>query len=389
MGSALIYKKKRKATIIPPIENKVYGVRINSTLANPETSVVYTDDAIGMTPANGNNGNFDYGSWGNIYPFNAVKPCLMKDGEVIAYLDPNDYTKHADTGETVEIGSTSIGDVMIEIPKVYFKLERDGIYRDVKFSKEQIDESYKAYAHMKGDVEKDFVYIGAYFNRVEGVTTRSISNRPVSTSVTLNQIRTYCQNKGEGYEPFGFYQLTLIQVLYTIMFKNLNSQQALGNGATSTSLSSSGTGNKLGLNYGLTSNSVQLVKFLGIEHIYGGGWSWIDGVFVDADFNIHSSSYGFGEGTHDYNIISSTGLSTALNGYMSDMYSTTELGFTPSRSAGTNINYYADSIILAKNTNLLFGGHWTSGTVSGMYAMQYTASGTTSATTRTSRMMYL
>ena len=55
---------------------EVYGVRIDTTDSNPETACEYTDNAVGMLPAHGNNGNFNAGDWANRYPFNQIRPCL-------------------------------------------------------------------------------------------------------------------------------------------------------------------------------------------------------------------------------------------------------------------------------------------------------------------------
>ena len=79
-----------------PKKYELYGVRIDTANSNPSTALTYTDDAVGFTPASGNNGAFSYGSWADKFPFNAIKPCLYKNGAVNYYLNPNDYTKKID-----------------------------------------------------------------------------------------------------------------------------------------------------------------------------------------------------------------------------------------------------------------------------------------------------
>ncbi len=61
-------------------EYPVWGVRIDRVNAHPETSVEYIGDAEGYTPANGT----DAGSWAGNPIFAKIKPCLMRDGEVVA-----------------------------------------------------------------------------------------------------------------------------------------------------------------------------------------------------------------------------------------------------------------------------------------------------------------
>ena len=40
----------------------IYGVQIDTTNSNPSTAITYTDDAVGFTPARGNNGNYQRGT---------------------------------------------------------------------------------------------------------------------------------------------------------------------------------------------------------------------------------------------------------------------------------------------------------------------------------------
>ena len=76
--------------------NNIYGVKIDTTDSNPETSVTYTDDAVGFIPMRGNDGNFDWGSWELPFKSLGIRPCVFKDGAVNYYLDPNDFTKKID-----------------------------------------------------------------------------------------------------------------------------------------------------------------------------------------------------------------------------------------------------------------------------------------------------
>ena len=55
----------------------IYGIAIDITNSNPETSVIYTDDAVGMT-----GGSQD---WDNTPIFKNIKPCVLKNGEVQYY----------------------------------------------------------------------------------------------------------------------------------------------------------------------------------------------------------------------------------------------------------------------------------------------------------------
>ncbi|HEY8402156.1 MAG TPA: fibronectin type III domain-containing protein, partial [Cytophagaceae bacterium] len=213
--------------IATPTEQKIYGVEIDENNSNPETAVVYTDDAVGFTPARGNNGNFDWGSWEDIIKNEfKIRPCVLKNlgggnAEVNYYLDYDDYTKKADGSAGVLDGTD--GDVMVEfgVP-LYWK-----------------------------------------FTRVDNKLKIQLSARPFEGAVK------YAFEIEDGYNLVPFYPLTLTQILYVLMFKNLDSQTALGKGRTNvSSYTDTGVTNKKTFCYGSQSD-VDNVKFLGIEDYWG------------------------------------------------------------------------------------------------------------------------
>lgn len=79
-------------------------VLIDTTNSNPNTCCSYADDAVNMAVGSS--------EWDTFF---GHKPCLFKNGEVVKYLNPNDYTKDVD-GNDVDITSGDAGDVMIEFP---------------------------------------------------------------------------------------------------------------------------------------------------------------------------------------------------------------------------------------------------------------------------------
>ena len=87
MGEAFLMNHRKISNVVPVV-SAVYGVKIDTTNSNPATALTYTDNAIGFTPALGNNGAFNAGSWADKFPFNAIKPCLYKAGVVNYYLNP-------------------------------------------------------------------------------------------------------------------------------------------------------------------------------------------------------------------------------------------------------------------------------------------------------------
>ena len=179
-----------------------YGVKIDLANSNPETSVTYTDDSIGFDSSYMDFANdvFVYGSWQDKFPFNQVKPCILKDGVVSVYLNPNNYAEDID-GNPVDITSTCDGNVMIEIPKVYYRLHNDGNYQYVQIS-DKAQEGFCCLAHTYKGVEKDKIYIGAYDAYNSDSIARSVSGVTSTGGKNLSTWRNYCQANGLGYECF-------------------------------------------------------------------------------------------------------------------------------------------------------------------------------------------
>ena len=336
----------------------IYGVKIDTTNSNPETALTYTDDAVGFTPANGNNGSFNYGSWQDKFPFNAIKPCLYKNGVVNYYLDPNDYTKKIDGITASDITSGNDGDVMVEFPKIYWKFETIGTDLYIRYADGKVDDTYKCLAHMRGTTEKDKCYISAYLGYDLSSKLRSLSGKTVTVNQTIGAFRTLAQANGVEYDQMAYFQLLMLQVLFVVMFKSRDSQTALGRGyvdGNSASVATGGT-NAKGLFYGETTGKLQN-KFCGIEDFWGNCSYWIDGLFCNSDWHILIANQNFndtGSGYTDYG----QGATANLYGDISTIQGGTETGFLVKADAGSATTYYADLGVLFAGCLPCFGGGW-------------------------------
>lgn len=348
-------------TKIWPLTTTVYGVKIDLANSDPETSVTYTDNAVGFSKSYMDfaNDTFVWGSWQDKWPFNQVKPCLFKNGAVVKYLNPNNYAQDTD-GNSVDITGPD-GDVMIEIPKIYYKLSKDANYQYIQISN-TAQTGFCCLAHTYKGVEKNKVYIGAYQSYNDNTKSKSISGVSATGNISLNTWRTYARNQGSGYENFYWDLLILLQCLYVIQFKNLNSQSALGRGSFGQSdYSISGGLNTKGLYYG-TSTRGQM-KFLGIEDFYGGRSQLIDGAYTLSTRNL--ATIDSTDPTVDYNG-SGTGytdrgytLSRTLGGYTTAIMGSNCGGFVPTSNQGSATTYYCDRGHITTNTGCVpdFGGY--------------------------------
>jgi len=125
------------------------------------------------------------------------------------------------------------------------------------------------------------------------------------------------------------------------MFKNLDSQTALGNGRTNAdSHTNTGVTNKKTFCYGST-GVTDNVKFLGIEDYWGNRRWWIDGLYYDDNRNMLIGKSGFNDTGSGYTNYGQT-VSTDSYGYINKIQGTNETGFVPKSFNGSASTYYCD-----------------------------------------------
>ena len=329
-----------------------YGVRIALNNSNPETSVSYTDDAVGVGSG--------WDNWKDKTIFKDIKPCLLKNGVVQYYLNRDNYTQREDGGSST-INSTSAGDVMVEIPKIGYRMYNDSSYQYILITNEPNKDGFCYLAHsLDGEGDCDKIYIGAYLAYNSSSKLYSISGQSPTASITLINARTYVGARGTGYQLLSFYPLTLLQCLYVIIYKNLNSQSALGQGYVSASAKvNTGATNSNTFCYGSTSSTTH-VKFLGIEDFYGNLLQWIDGLYCDSSHNIKTDYNNFtGSDGSSFRYSQPSGLSSNTSGYMSKIQGTNNTGFAIKSAGGSTSTYYTDDAGLCSGCFGSFGGSWS------------------------------
>ena len=346
--------------------SETYGVKIDKANSNPETAVTYTDNAAGFTPSMGNNGSFTAGSWANKFPYDKIRPCLVKNGAVVGYLNPDNYAQFED-GTAADITSGSAGDVMVEIPKFYYKVSQDANYMYVQISDTLLDGFTDKAVSYKG-VVKDKFYVGAYSGYVDADNKlRSLSGKTPTGSKTIGAFRTAAQANGAGYEQLNFYKLTALQILYLIRYKSLNSQIALGQGYVGGgAAATTGATNSNGMNYGVTSTTGR-VKCNGIEDFWGNVLQWVDGYKAISGTTIRTADGNFNDTANGYEEYTKTG--STGSGYVKEVVGNNELGFTPHTFGGSSSTFYSDLGYLNSGFLPAFGGSWASDATAGAFSL--------------------
>lgn len=359
----------------------VYGVSIDLTNSNPLTSVTYTDGATGMTKGSS--------SWDAMNIFKDIKPCVLLNGVVQYYLNPANFAQKAD-GSASDITSGSAGDVMIEIPKIGFKITAVGSTVTVKITENPADSNYKYYAHTRvteGDRGK--LYVGAFLGYNLSSKLRSLSGKAPTATQTRATFRTQAQANGTGYDLLSFYPYLLLQCLYLIRYGSLDSQTALGRGfvdANSAAINTGGTVAK-GMNFGETTGKLQM-KFLGIEDFWGNLYQFLDGLFCNASWNILTAFTNFNDTGAGY-ADRGQGATANVSGYMSVPQGSSESGFIAKTCSGSGTTFFSDGGSLRAGCLPYFGGRWYDGAIAGAFRLDVDVDASDSYAYYGARLMYL
>ena len=331
--------------VCAPEKKVVYGIKISKTNPDPFASVSYTDDSVGFSPSYGNNGNFIDNGWNSRFPFSKIRPCVLKNGKVSYYLNPNDFSKTAGGYNAILDGTD--GDVMIEFPKIWYSFSQDANYYYIKYSNRPGNGFSDFAMRYKGIVREKF-YIGAYLSSVLDGKLRCVSGLMPIYSKSISELRSLAQANGSGYELLSWNKLMLLQVLFVVRFKSIDGQTALGEGNSNCSNDFfSGAANSKGMNYG-SQSAGEAVKFCGLEDFWGGFSLLIDGFALNADGNggISSCSVAVADGNFNdtasgYTVAGE--LDNAYSGYLSAIQATNQLGFLTAGASGSSSTYFCDS----------------------------------------------
>lgn len=384
-------------SLVPAVESpyKYYTVRIDLNNPDPETSCTYMEDAVGMTPG--------YDGWKDTNLISGIRPCTLdyKNGEV-SYED-----KDASTYAVPEIGTISY-DYMVEFPLMGYKLWNDDSYQYVSVTDDPNaeDKGYCYYAHsLNTEKDCDKIYIGQFLGTVttysgESTSLRSlykdvsISNLTPLANTSLVDFRTYAANHGSGYSLISFFPWTLLQCLYVIIYKNLNSQTALGQGYTD-AIAEDVLGTTLSqpFCYGDPNDGTKHMKFLGIEDMWGNLAPWLDGIYCDNNYNIktdYRNSVFTGEtgdnfqfstptaGIMEPSVISSI-LGTNISGFM---FKSTTI------SGGYNNDYFSDHGFIFSSGFAICAGYYNDYDLAGAFSLTVGGSATITGPSLGARLMY-
>ena len=352
-----------------------WTVKIDQSNSNPLTCCTYADSAVGMDKASS--------EWDAIFGY---KPCIMQNGNVVGYLNPNDFSKYED-GSAAPITDSSY-DVMIEFPRRGLNISTSGNIVSVSLTNNPNDSNFQYLAHKRGNVQKDYFYLGAY---VMTNGYKSVSGQSPLVNVNLTSFIDSTHARGASYEIMAFYQYTYIQALYVLKYGNLNSQQALGQGYVGgSSAQTTGATNTKGMCYG-SSSTTDRVKLFGLEDFWGNVFQWLSGLYSDNVRNLLTTTDNFGTNisasSWEYNIASGT--SSSFGGEVSKVQGGNNSGFVVKENLGSATTFFCDYGALIASNFPIVGGYWKDSDNAGVFrcSMNYTTSEADSYVG--ARLMYL
>ena len=248
-------------------------------------------------------GNFvDAGNLNQKWPFKEIKPCLMQNGQIVGYLQANDFSKFED-GTSADIYSGAY-DVMIQFPKMYWKIEEDwdGLKNVVNTTRAKIKisvsssarDGFVCPAHTRAGREYDYIYVGAYESQISNGNLYCCSGKlPTSDLSHIQTLAQWSNLRGAEYTTLDYHFTTYLYILNMLYFGEHYGYTLLGNGWTTATISNieqTGTLDQAGMFYGTSdygvggNGSTEILvhnKLFGLENIWGHCKTHVDGILYD------------------------------------------------------------------------------------------------------------
>lgn len=326
------------------------------------------------------------------------KGCVVKNGKLQYYLNPNDWSKKSN-GEPSHLDGTD-GDVMIRIPRFYGKSGSNGNKRWVRISTVKVDASWTEIPEMfisayriTTFVDSDKGKVASVVNTTEGYRgggDRANFDQYLSTDkfktdlgkprsgISRAAARTMANNSGQELLCYEFYKW-IFYWNYVIEYANFNSQKEFNSELTSDGYHQGGLGPGLSTwdwnewdtyngNYAITPcgytnefgnfsgvKAIQLQspektlyanRWRGFENPFGDIWTNLEGIVIKRDAakansNVYTttdvSKYG-----DDYSLFDIAGVEIAQDGYIGTFDLGSKAEIIPSSITGSQSTYKCD-----------------------------------------------
>ncbi len=350
---------------------KLFAFKIDGSISDPAKMITYLEENKDFIPAkmNYNTKQFDWGSWDS-KEFFIPRPCMLRyDGTVDYYLNENDYSLRADTGEDSDVANPDYeGNAMMEWgrygKKIWYKVVpsgSDNTSATIYIADNQVDNDYHAWSFINAKGEMiDHFYTPIYNGSLVMGRLRSLSGQSVEFRNIVEQEVQYAEANNPDDKKMWYTEvysdIMLINFLLMLLGKNTDTQLTFGYGNSSGfGVQNTGQLDTYGMFYGTKNSDKKGVKVFGMENWWGNANRRYAGHILDkGNKQLVKLTYGKQDGssTEGYNTTgegyndSNTALSGGgqyHNGYLYKMRYDTKYGMIPfvlSESASST--YYCD-----------------------------------------------
>ena len=348
---------------------------------------------------------------------NITRCNVADDGTILAYPGDSSYKEDGSNGQ-----------VMVKIPKFYYKLNPGSATHGGNITNGtwsvadgQVDNTYAlhpAFINASGN-EVDYILIGAFENTFQNGSSytatynasykmSSIGGNTIKPGNTFTRAngRTTAAARGTGWYQIAFTQIQAVQMLFAVE-NGFNSQYSIGQGYTYSSNSASinvGQTPSTG-NYGDTTTGgsgkgdTKPVSWRGIENLWGNVWSWIDGCVGQSGYMYYTTGYTYSD---SYSASGYVQMPWRLGGISSSGGAyTTNFGYdsnnpwliVPSASTSTEdaSGIIGDRVYTSTDSNrmCLLGGSWNYGSIAGLFCFYLYYGSSTAGSVIGSRLMFI
>jgi hypothetical protein len=357
------------ATIVK--ESELKTINGNSIVGSGDISVLDPIQPYGVTwDQNGDIYN-RIGGTDFTYIQRQMKRCTLLDNGTVNYYLSETNSNYKEDGSAAVLDGTD-GDVMVEIPKFYYKYSYKNGTHSHMINLLPFDGATVHPAFVDNGSEIYKIYIAAYAMDANG---RSVSGSYPKVSQTRDGARTTAKSNGSGWGHQDFNTLSAVQLLMLVEFADFNSQEVIGMGRTQLSGGSwapgsyhgiAGRSNSIGngtgaINYAGDADDAAadaaFMSYRGIEDFYGNVWTFVDGINIqDYVPYISNNSAGFADDVFSGDYVSAGITMSASSGYQNTLANSSKGFFPDTIGAGSSTkigDYYWQN---SGNRIMLSGG---------------------------------
>ena len=344
----------------------IYGISRNVTSSPPAWA--RTDNAVGMTATASVGASAGHSDFNNAMPWKGI------------------------VRETL-----STGDVMVKIPKFWYRRYKEGDSEYIKIADKATTGFTLHPLFNHAGVESDCAYIGAYKT---SSNNKSVSGASPQVSQTRAQFRSNAKSKGAGWSLIDIAALSAVQMLMQVEFADNNVQSKIGRGYCDNNHGALSTGscnnvaNLTGRPAGTDGKTG--VVYRGIEDFWGNVWEWVDGVnWNNGSYYVCNNPANYADDTAtNYTALSYKGATNWNSSYITeeglDSGNNPHVMLPAAAGSGSESTYMCDGCWSSAGWRVfLHSGSWRYGSICGLFTAYLDDTSSYSDAGIGSRLLYI